>query len=387
MNVLLLLVLCTLAMGCGATSPPQPAARPSSLLSLDCNSSYVLDIANDILQDINSDRKDGYVLSLNRVSDAREHRQEAGLGSLFYFTLDVLETGCHVLSRTSWKNCEVRIFHESVYGQCKAIFYINKEKRIFYLPAYNCTLRPVSQSAIIMTCPDCPSTSPYDLSNPRFMETATESLAKYNSESPSKQYSLVKITKTSSQWVFGPAYFVEYLIKESPCVKSEGSSCALESPGSVPVGICHGSLGEPQGNQGKIISVTCSFFNSQAPTPRGENATVNQRPANPSKTEELQQQNTAPTNSPTKAVPKGSVQYLPDWDKKREGSQEKDPVETFPVQLDLTTNPQGEPLDVSFLFQEPMEEKVVIVPFPSKEQRSAECPGPAQKGYPFILPS
>uniref|UniRef100_A0A4W2ERP8 Fetuin B n=1 Tax=Bos indicus x Bos taurus TaxID=30522 RepID=A0A4W2ERP8_BOBOX len=353
MNVLLLLVLCTLAMGCGATSPPQPAARPSSLLSLDCNSSYVLDIANDILQDINRDRKDGYVLSLNRVSDAREHRQEAGLGSLFYFTLDVLETGCHVLSRTSWKNCEVRIFHESVYGQCKAIFYINKEKRIFYLPAYNCTLRPVSQSAIIMTCPDCPSTSPYDLSNPRFMETATESLAKYNSESPSKQYSLVKITKTSSQ----------------------------------PVGICHGSLGEPQGNQGKIISVTCSFFNSQAPTPRGENATVNQRPANPSKTEELQQQNTAPTNSPTKAVPKGSVQYLPDWDKKREGSQEKDPVETFPVQLDLTTNPQGEPLDVSFLFQEPMEEKVVVLPFPSKEQRSAECPGPAQKGYPFILPS
>lgn len=238
-----------------------------------------------------------------------------------------------------------------------------------------------------MTCPDCPSTSPYDLSNPRFMETATESLAKYNSESPSKQYSLVKITKTSSQWVFGPAYFVEYLIKESPCVKSEGSSCALESPGSVPVGICHGSLGEPQGNQGKIISVTCSFFNSQAPTPRGENATVNQRPANPSKTEELQQQNTAPTNSPTKAVPKGSVQYLPDWDKKREGSQEKDPVETFPVQLDLTTNPQGESLDVSFLFQEPMEEKVVVLPFPSKEQRSAECPGPAQKGYPFILPS
>ncbi|XP_005675217.2 PREDICTED: fetuin-B [Capra hircus] len=386
MSVLLLLVLCTLAMGCGAASPPQPASRPSPLLSLDCNSSYVLDIANDILQDINRDRKDGYMLSLNRVSDAREHRQEAGLGSLFYFTLDVLETGCHVLSRTSWKNCGVRIFHESVYGQCKAIFYINKEKRIFYLPAYNCTLRPVSRSAIIMMCPDCPSTSPYDLSNPRYMETATESLAKYNSRSPSKQYSVVKITKTFSQWVFGPAYFVEYLIKESPCTKSQGSSCALESPDSVPVGICHGSLSESQGNPGKTISVTCSFFNSQAPTPRGENAAVNQRPANPSKAEEPQQQNTASTNSPAKAVPKGSVQYLPDWDTKSEGSQEKDPVETFPVQLDLTTSPQGEPLDVSFLFLEPMEVKLVVLPFPSKEKRSAECPGPAQKNNPLILP-
>lgn len=80
MSVLLLLVLCTLAMGCGAASPPQPASRPSPLLSLDCNSSYVLDIANDILQDINRDRKDGYVLSLNRVSDAREHRQEVSGG-------------------------------------------------------------------------------------------------------------------------------------------------------------------------------------------------------------------------------------------------------------------------------------------------------------------
>lgn len=87
MNVLLLLALCTLAVGCGATSPPQPAARPSSLLSLDCNSSYVLDIANDILQDINRDRKDGYVLSLNRVSDAREHRQEVSGGLVQVFAL------------------------------------------------------------------------------------------------------------------------------------------------------------------------------------------------------------------------------------------------------------------------------------------------------------
>ena len=75
MSVLLLLALCTLATGCGASYPPQPATRPSLLLSLDCNSSYVLDIASDILQDINRDRNDGYVLSLNRVSDAREHRQ------------------------------------------------------------------------------------------------------------------------------------------------------------------------------------------------------------------------------------------------------------------------------------------------------------------------
>ncbi|XP_061049278.1 fetuin-B isoform X2 [Eubalaena glacialis] len=346
MSLLLPLALCTLAACCGAAPPPQPAPSPSPLLSLACNSSYVLDIANFVLQDINRDRKDGYVLSLNRVSDAREHRQE-------------------------------------VYGQCKAIFYINKARRIFYLPAYNCTLRPVSRSEISMMCPDCPSSSPYDLSDPRFLETATESLAKYNNKSPSKQYSLVKITKTSSQWVFGPAYFVEYLIKES-CTKSQASSCALQPPNSVPVGICHGSLREQDSE--KSVSVTCDFFKSQAPTPRGENSTVDQRPVNLSRVEEPQQKNTAPTNSSAKAVPKGSVQYLPDLDNKPKGSQGMGPVEAFPVQLDLTTDPQGEPLDVSFLFLEPMEEKLVVLPFPSKEQRSAECPGPAQKDNPLILP-
>ncbi|XP_065732706.1 fetuin-B isoform X2 [Phocoena phocoena] len=346
MSLFLPLALCTLAACCGAVSPPQPAPSPSHLLSLACNSSYVLDIANFILQDINRDREDGYVLSLNRVSDAREHTQE-------------------------------------VYGQCKAIFYINKARRIFYLPAYNCTLRPVSRSKITTMCPDCPSSSPYDLSNPKFLETATESLAKYNNERPSKQYSLVKITKTSKQWVFGPAYFVEYLIKES-CTQSQASSCALQPPNSVPVGICHGSLSERASE--KSVSVTCDFFKSEDPTPRGENSTVNPRPVNLFKVEEPQQTNTAPTNSSAKAVPKGTVQYLPDLDNKPKGSQGTDPVEAFPVQLDLATDPQGEPLDVSFLFLEPMEEKLVVLPFPAKEQHPAECPGPAQKDNPLILP-
>lgn len=46
-------------------------------------------------------------------------------------------------------------------------------------------------------CPDCPG--PVDLSDPRVLEAATESLAKFNSESPSKQYSLVKVTRATSQ--------------------------------------------------------------------------------------------------------------------------------------------------------------------------------------------
>ncbi|XP_046956467.1 fetuin-B isoform X2 [Lynx rufus] len=346
MGLLLPVVLCALAACCGATSPPLPPLRFWPPIARGCNDSGILELAGFALQDINRDRKDGYVLSLNRVSDVREHRQ--------------------------------------VYGQCKALFYVNRPGRVLYVLAYNCTLRPVSRRSIHMMCPDCPS--PFKLSNPKVLETAAESLAKYNKESASKQYSLFQVTRASGQWVFGFAFFVEYLIKESPCTKHQASSCALQPPDSVPVGLCKGTLTERELQ--KFVSVTCDFFEPQVPAPGGENPAANQGPADLPTVEESQQKIIAPTNSPSKAVPKGSVQYLPDLDdeKKPEDAQENSPVEAFPVQLELTTDPLGESLDVSFLFLDPEEKKVVVLPFPKKEQRSAECPGPAQQASPLVLP-
>ncbi|XP_012645106.2 fetuin-B [Microcebus murinus] len=383
MGLLLPLVLCTLALCCGAVSLPQQALGPSPLLSRGCNEADVLAVAGFALQDINRDRKDGYVLSLNRVNDAREHRQD-GLGSLFYLTLDVLETNCHVLSKKAWKDCRVRSLHELVYGQCKVIFYINKPHRVLYSPAYNCTLSPVSRRKIQRICPDCPGPTHADSSDPRVLEAATESLAKYNNESTSKQYSLVKVTRASSQWVSGPAYFVEYLVKESPCTTAEAGSCSLQSSDSEPIGLCTGSLAQ---SDRTFVSVNCDFFETQAPAPGHENSAVKKEPVNLPKVQEPQGKNTSLAASPYKAGPKGSVQYLPDLDDKNpNNSQEKNPHEAFPVQLDLTTNPGGETLDVSFLFLGPEKQTLVVLPFPGQEQRSAECPGAAQEASPLVLP-
>ncbi|XP_054441060.1 fetuin-B [Pteronotus mesoamericanus] len=382
MGLLLPLVLCTLAACCTARSFPLLTNRPLYFLPRACNDSDVLATADSALQDINKDRKDGYVLSLNRVRDVREHRQ-GGPGSVFYLTLDVLETDCHVLSRKAWRDCKVRLLHESVYGECKVIFYINYPKRVLYLPAYNCTLRPVARRKIGFMCPDCPS--PTDLSNPRVLKAVHESLAKFNNESTSKQYSFVKVTRASSQWVVGPANFVEYLIKESPCTKSQASSCALQPLDSEPVGLCQGSLTESALK--KYVSVTCVFFESQAPTTRGETSTASQGPENFPKVEKAQEKNAEPTLSPSRAVPRGSVQYLPELDDEEpEDPQANGTAEAFPVQLDLTTNPQGETLNVSFLFLDPMSENPVVLPFPKKEHHSAACPGPAQQANPLVLP-
>uniref|UniRef100_A0A2K6FQR9 Fetuin B n=1 Tax=Propithecus coquereli TaxID=379532 RepID=A0A2K6FQR9_PROCO len=318
MGLLLPLGLCTLALCCGAVSLPQQALGPSPLLSRGCNDSGVLAVTGFALQDINRDRKDGYVLSLNRVHNAWEHRQA------------------------------------------------------------------ISQEKIHSMCPDCPGPRPTDSSDPRVLEAATESLAKYN-ENTLKQYSLLKVTRASSQWVVGPSYFVEYLVKESPCTTSQAGSCSLQSSDSAPIGLCTGSL--VQTDEGKFVSVTCDFFETQAPSPGGENSSVNKGPVSLPKVQEPQGKNTSLTVSPYKAGPRGSVQYLPDLDsEKPNNSQEKDPHEAFPVQLDLTTNPGGETLDVSFLFLRPVEEKLVVLPFPREEQRSAECPGPAQQASALVLP-
>ncbi|XP_004473766.2 fetuin-B [Dasypus novemcinctus] len=373
MVLLLPLALCALAACSRAVSLLGQPFDPSTLLPRGCNDSDVLAVAGFALQAINRDRKEGYVLSLNRVSDARQHRQ-GDMGALYYLAMDVLETECHVLTRKSWKDCGVRSLHKSVYGQCKAIFYINKPQRILYSLAYNCTLRPVSQR-IHSRCPDCPRPSSADLSNPSVLEAVTESLAKYNSESTTKQYSLVKVIKASSQWVVGPAYFVEYLIKESPCTKSPDSSCLLPPSDSVPVGLCKGSLTKT--DMEKLISVDCEFFESQAPAPEGDKSAADQE----------QEKKAAPTHSPSEAVPKGSVQYLPALDEEKpEESQPTGPHEAFPVHLDLTTNPQGETLDISFLFLGPEKKMLLVLPFPRKEQRSEECPGPAQNADPLVLP-
>ncbi|XP_075411993.1 fetuin-B [Tenrec ecaudatus] len=381
MGLFLPLVLCALAVCCGATSPPLIPQKPPLLFLRACNDSDVLAMADFALQGINKDRKEGYVLSLNQVSKAQEYR-EARPGSLYYLTLDVLDTSCHVLSKKPWKDCIVRQQHDREYGRCKAMFYANRPRRVLHLVAYNCTIRPVSRRKIHSLCPDCPIPTPTDVSNQQVREAAYESLQKYNNERPLKQFSLVQITRASSQWVFGPAYFVEYLITESPCLKDQ--MCILSIPDSPPVALCRGSLSR-RGVE-KFVSVNCDFFKPETPAPEDASMAVNEKPADLPKVEALQKEATTLPSPPPEAKPKGSVQYLPELDdEKPEQSQEKGPHEAFPVQLDLTTNPKGEDLDISFLFMGPVEEKLRVLPFP--EGHHHNCLDPAQDPDPFILPS
>uniref|UniRef100_G1Q258 Uncharacterized protein n=1 Tax=Myotis lucifugus TaxID=59463 RepID=G1Q258_MYOLU len=165
------------------------------------------------------------------------------------------------------------------------------------------------------------------------------------------------------------------LLRSTPCTTATLQSALLHSRTPQPVGICRGSVSQSF-EEKKFVDINCDFFQSQLSPLKGENLLFTRK--------FLFYQKNKSTHSPSKDVLSGSVQYLPELDD--EESQETDPAEAFPVHLDLTTNPQGEPLNVSFLFYGPMIKKLFVLPFPKEEQRFAECPGNASMSNPIVLP-
>ncbi|XP_051847727.1 fetuin-B-like [Antechinus flavipes] len=374
MILILSLGLLILLHGASSTSPPgQILQTHPLLLEPSCNDSRVLSMAGFALEKINEDRKEGYIFRLNRVADVREHHQ-AGSGSVYYLTLDVVDTNCHVLSKKNWKDCEIGKFFKSIYGQCKAIFYSNLPRRILYLPAYNCTIRPVSRRELATLCPDCPVYIT-NFSDPRIFQTVSEFLEKINKETTvGKKFHLFKVTKVLTYWVMGPSYSVEFLVTESPCNESLPDQCLQPPADAQPVGICAGSVNRKA--LPKYVFGTCEFFQSQ-PT---------SAPESYSPEHQVPQKMASSTDAPPLEGPKGSVQFLPDPSVgKIEDDKEKKPNVTFPAHVSLTTEPLGEVLHLPSHFLLEKEELPIVLPFP-EGSRSNECPGPAEHPNSLILP-
>ncbi|NXH17004.1 FETUB protein, partial [Bucco capensis] len=235
-----------------------------ALLSPTCNDTRVEEAADVALQQINAHRREGYILRLHRIFSVREHPQTTG--SVFYLILDVADTQCHVLSRKMWKNCEARLPYPTVYGQCKAIFYINQARNIAHLNTYECTLQPVPPRYIWIACPDCPvDDSP---TKPQYLEAAAQSLAKFNEESEQTHYFFVlNVTKASMQWVVGPAYFVEFLIQETSCSKNDTiadiSKCKPLPPQLAKTGFCKGSVVNSHMEHQQFVTISCEIYSLQ----------------------------------------------------------------------------------------------------------------------------
>ncbi|XP_053491396.1 fetuin B [Ictalurus furcatus] len=206
-----------------------------------CKDATTVFVAGEAIDKINQDRTTGYVFSLERVSNV--HQTPHGeTGEVFYLTIDILETKCHVLSKKSYKDCESRNFGENpVYGQCKAVIYVNKPQRVSRLYKYSCSVRPVSASKIVQVCPDCPTL--ISLDNKEVEKTVKLGLEKFNKESGLPNYfAPLNITRAISQGGLMTMYSAEFTIQETVCSNktdvSEASKCDIMACEFAHKGFC-----------------------------------------------------------------------------------------------------------------------------------------------------
>ncbi|XP_071342454.1 fetuin-B-like isoform X2 [Trachinotus anak] len=186
MSVYLLVLCVALLQQEGRASPDPPG----------CNSSEAVRVAEEVLEQINQDRTNGYILSLNRLYDLSHTPEKDKDGSLYKLTIDVMETKCHIISRKPWKQCEIRdIGDVPVYGECEVSAFVDTHVK---LQSYSCVLREVPATAVVDVCPDCPTAD--NLNEPVVKETANLSLQRFNEESRLANYfTLENITRASSQ--------------------------------------------------------------------------------------------------------------------------------------------------------------------------------------------
>ncbi|XP_026546135.1 fetuin-B-like, partial [Notechis scutatus] len=238
------------------------ASTAPSFVYPSCNSLVVKAAAEAALNKINSNRKQGYFLGLQRIFDVHELPQKNG-DSLFYLILDVLETECHIQSGKKWKECKFRSEQGTFYGQCKAVIQYNGKSKSSFVYRHSCSLRSFSGSVITRLCSDCPRHG--NPSEDSFQEIAKETLAKFNAENNHYHYfGLVSVTKAKFQWVVGPSYYVEYTIQETSCRKSPPVSditqCPLLPTETAERGLCKGSVINKGMKFQETVKVKCDFF-------------------------------------------------------------------------------------------------------------------------------
>ncbi|CAH2247832.1 fetuin-B [Pelobates cultripes] len=258
MKLTILLLVCIQVLGSRAA---KKQTHVSKFTALPCNDPGAEAAADLSLSQLNANRRQGAVFGLKRIVNVQEQYEEE-TGFVYYLTVEVLETECHVLSRKDWKDCAPKARNQSAFGQCKIIFHLNKPQRIAQLYNYDCTLTPVARGS--GGCPGCPA--PIALNDSRFQDIANKAIEKFNTKSNyNKYFAIGNITKATAQVIAGIAYHVEFTIQETSCNKSVSTeNLALCSPLDCEfahTGYCKGRALEHWSRPNDpYLSVTCKVF-------------------------------------------------------------------------------------------------------------------------------
>ncbi|KAM9848841.1 fetuin-B [Aulostomus maculatus] len=260
-----LLMLCLAVLPQGSRARPDPPG---------CASPEVVRVAEEALEQINQDRTQGYILSLNRLYDVSATPDEEKGGFHYKLIIDVVETTCHIISRKPWKQCSYRDATDApVYGECQVSVFDNAQVK---LQRYSCALHEVSAADVWADCPGCPESG--DPNSSTFKEKAKLSLQKFNAGSRLANYfTLENITRALSERVMGYAsYWMDFTIVETVCPKTTAASALSNCPPMncqfAHRGFCVGSHSSFVGyfedynfENNDPVGVRCEIFEPQAP--------------------------------------------------------------------------------------------------------------------------
>ncbi|KAF6734167.1 Fetuin-B [Oryzias melastigma] len=254
-------ILGLLVLGCVYGAPVEEGLKPES-----CDDPHAVKAAHVALSKINMERNEGYIFSLHRLSNVH-HAKHGENGVVYYMTLNVVETNCSVLSRKDWKECEARPTSDhQVYGQCKAVIFINKVHRVDRLYKYDCTIKSAPSARVSALCPDCPTLISSD--NEQVQRTLTLSLDKFNKEKGLKnRFDVLNITRALAGMAMQMYYIVEYTIQETTCAPDTDAAekCPLMKCEFAHKGFCKASLYSLPDHK-EDINVDCEIYEPEKPT-------------------------------------------------------------------------------------------------------------------------
>ncbi|GAA6110894.1 fetuin-B isoform X1, partial [Tachysurus ichikawai] len=236
------------------------AVIATHLSPVPCDDKSVMKLARLAVNYINEDRQEGYKFALNRLFNVQVHPQGPA-GKVYYLDLDVLETKCHVLSRKSWKRCDIRPFMETqISGNCNTTI-LHTPEGLSYLYSYDCTLVPDPPEKLQKTCPDCPLLLAVD--SDRAMSSAKITLRSYNGQSTLPvQLTVAAITRASHQVSPAAAIFVEYTVQECSVPPVDEALCLPADAGKGPIGFCGGAVFGAEATP-TDVKVSCEIFHPQ----------------------------------------------------------------------------------------------------------------------------
>nr|XP_060623408.1 histidine-rich glycoprotein [Anolis sagrei ordinatus] len=233
---------------------------PPALAPADCNDAQVEKDAAVALDLINKHRRHGYIFTLLRVADA--HVQQLENTSMIYFTLDVLDTECPIVSGKHWSSCGDRQFYRNTeFGQCKAVVRIHEFHKKLY--GYNCTMSPVPSQ--LYECKDCPVRITVLEDAENYREEAQKLLEKYNEDSNQTHYfKLEKVQKIFMAIGSRTAYTVEFTIRETSCLRTTAakqvSECEFLHGRDAHVGFCKGRLIKDTTDPQEVELDSCEIY-------------------------------------------------------------------------------------------------------------------------------